>query len=73
MIPTGFPPVAPSLSIADLFGPLAPVAVFACLAALAVLVALVAGESWMASRRRSARLVPATGVTPLSSELRSAA
>jgi len=51
MIPAGFPAVAPTATLADLFGPLAPVAGLAALAALAVLVALIAGESWMGFRR----------------------
>lgn len=70
MIPAGFPAVAPTATLADLFGPLAPVAGLAALAALAVLIVLVAGESWMGRRRhRRARLVtPAAsraGSTPL--------
>src|SRR5262249_19118189 len=52
MIPAGIPPVAPSVFLSDLFGPLAPIAVFAALAALGVLVALLAEESWRAARRR---------------------
>jgi hypothetical protein len=57
MIPAGFPPVAPSLSLGDLFGPLAPLALVAALAALAVLIGLLAGEYAVSVRRRRSRSV----------------
>jgi len=53
MIPAAFPPVAPSLSLGDLFGPLAPLALVGALAALAVLIGLLAGEYALSVRRRS--------------------
>ena len=52
MIPTGFPPVAPAITLGDLFGPLAPLAVVAALAALVVLMALLAGEYTISAMRR---------------------
>lgn len=72
MIPAGFPPVAPTATLADLFGPLAPVAGLAAIAALAVLIVLVAGESWISARRRPRVTGPAT-VRPASVPLRPAA
>jgi hypothetical protein len=54
MIPAGFPPVVPSLSLGELFGrPLAPLALVGALAALAVLIGLLAGEYAISVRRRS--------------------
>jgi hypothetical protein len=74
MIPAGFPPVAPTATLADLFGPLASVAGLAAIAALAVLIVLVAGESWMsARRRRRPRVTGPAAVRPASVPLRPAA
>ena len=74
MIPAGFPAVAPTATLADLFGPLAPVAVLAALAALGVLVALIAGESWMSlRRRRRVRILEPIGSGSASTTLRPAA
>lgn len=53
MFPAAIPPVGPTTTLGELFGPLAPVAILAALAGLAVLVALVAGEAWVAARRRT--------------------
>jgi len=74
MIPAGFPPVAPTATLADLFGPLAPVAGFAVLAALAVVVVLIATESWMGFlQRRRQRLIARAGVATGPLHLRPAA
>jgi hypothetical protein len=74
MIPAGFPAVAPTATLADLFGPLAPVAGLAALAALGVLIALMAGESWMSlRRRRHARVADPAGSGSGSTPLRPAA
>jgi len=63
MIPAGFPPVAPTATLADLFGPLAPVAGIAVFAALAVLIVLIATESWVGFlQRRRPRLLEPAGV-----------
>jgi hypothetical protein len=63
MIPAAFPPVAPTTSLAELFGPLAPLAVLGALVTLGVLVGLLTGESWMAARRRSLARRSASAVT----------
>ena len=74
MIPAGFPPVAPTATLADLFGPLAPVAGLAVFAALAVLIVLITTESWMGFlQRRRARLVEPADVGTGSIHLRPAA
>jgi hypothetical protein len=74
MIPAGFPAVAPTATLADLFGPLAPVAGLAAIAALAVLIVLLAGESWMRLRqRRRAWVAKPTGSRLGSTPLRPAA
>ena len=52
MIPAAIPPVAPSITLAEMFGPLAPLAALGALVALALLVARLAGASWGAARRR---------------------
>ena len=54
MIPTGFPPVVPAITLGDLFGPLAPLALIAALAALVVLMSLLAGEYTISAMRRGA-------------------
>lgn len=45
MIPTGFPIVAPAITLGELFGPLASIAVVGVLAGLLIVVALVLTES----------------------------
>jgi hypothetical protein len=52
MIPIGFPPVAPSITLGDLFGPLAPLALVAAVAALVVLIGLLAGKYAISAMRR---------------------
>jgi hypothetical protein len=66
MIPTGFPPVVPSITLGDLFGPLAPLALVAALAALVVLIALIAGEYTISAMRRGSDVVSPQRPTPSS-------
>jgi hypothetical protein len=66
MIPTGFPPVAASITLGDLFGPLAPLALIAALAALVVLMALLAGEYTISAMRRGSDAVGPQQPTPAS-------
>jgi hypothetical protein len=55
MIPAAIPPIAPGISLGELFGPLASLAVLGAMVALAILVALLAGASWVTARRRLRR------------------
>ena len=66
MIPIGFPPVAPSITLGDLFGPLAPMALVAALAALVVLMALLAGEYTISAMRRGSDASSPQRPTPAS-------
>ena len=66
MIPTGFPPVVPAITLGDLFGPLAPLALIAALAALVVLMALLAGEYTISAMRRSSETSSPQRPTPAS-------
>ena len=70
MIPIGFPPVAPSITLGDLFGPLAPMALVAALAALVVLIGLLAGEYTIFSMRRHSRVIGPQRPTPASAPTR---
>ena len=70
MIPIGFPPVAPSITLGDLFGPLAPLALVAALAALVVLIGLLAGEYAISSMRRGSGVIGPQRPTPSSSPTR---
>jgi hypothetical protein len=67
MIPIGFPAVAPSITLGDLFGPLAPLALVAAVGALVVLIGLLGGEYAVSSRRRSSRVTSPQRPTPASS------
>jgi hypothetical protein len=66
MIPIGFPPVAPSITLGDLFGPLAPLALVSAAAALVVLIGLLAGEYAISSMRRRSGAIGTQRPTPAS-------
>jgi hypothetical protein len=66
MIPIGFPPVVPPITLGDLFGPLAPLALVAALAALVVLIALIAGERTVSAMRRDSDILRPQRPTPSS-------
>jgi hypothetical protein len=66
MIPTGFPPVVPAITLGDLFGPLAPLALVAALVALLVLIGLLAGEYAISAMRRGSDAVGPQRPTPAS-------
>ena len=70
MIPIGIPPVAPAITLGDLFGPLAPLALVAALAALVVLIALIVGERTVSAMHRGSDVISPQRPTPASSPTR---
>jgi hypothetical protein len=53
MIPPAFP-IAPAMTLGELFGPLAPIAVFGVIAALVILLALIVMDSGAARQQDQA-------------------
>jgi len=74
MVPAAFPSVAPAITLAELFGPLAPLAVLGTLVVLAILVGLLGYEMQANARRSRARqTVDTPGETAASLPIRPAA